>query len=178
MNRELYEKVLFSGIWGTCGPMENAASRRLSEAVSRLQPFLDEDQPFYSLLTYAASAARQILELYSRMTEKPVTLKTEPEPASPASNPEPASLPSQWKAQAWQADGKLVLLMDFGFAGALVTRDPELYQTFYALHHCGHRPGIGATVDLSEESILGGDMRITEWQALALLDLLSSDSST
>lgn len=169
MNRELYEKVLFSGIWGTCGPMEDAASRRLSKAVSRLLPFLDEDQPFYSLLTYAASAARQILELYSRMTEKPVTPKTEPVPAS---------LPAQWKAQAWQADGKLVLLMDFGFAGALVTRDPELYQTFYALHHCGHRPGIGATVDLSEESILGGDMRITEWQALALLDLLSSDSST
>lgn len=167
MSRELYEKVLFSGIWGTCGPMEDQASQRLSEAVSRLLPFLDEDQPFYSLLTYAASAARQILELYSRMTEKPVTPKTEP-----------ASLPSQWKAQAWQADGKLVLLMDFGFAGALVTRNPELYQTFYALHHCGHRPGIGATVDLSEESILGGDMRITEWQALALLDLLSSDSST
>ncbi len=167
MSRELYEKVLFSGIWGTCGPMEDQACQRLSEAVSRLHPFLDEDQPYYSLLTYAASAARQILELYSRMTEKPVTPKTEP-----------ASLPAQWKAQAWQADGKLVLLMDFGFAGALVTRDPELYQTFYALHHCGHPPGIGATVDLSEESILGGDMRITEWQALALLDLLSSDSST
>ena len=169
MSRELYEKVLFSGIWGTCGPMEDQASQRLSEAVSRLLPSERKDQPFYSLLTYAASAARQILELYSRMTEKPVTLKTEPVPAS---------LPAQWKAQAWQADGKLVLLMDFGFAGALVTRNPELYQTFYALHHCGHRPGIGATVDLSEESILGGDMRITEWQALALLDLLSSDSST
>ena len=167
MSRELYEKVLFSGIWGTCGPMEDQACQRLSKAVSRLLPILDEDQPFYSLLTYAASAARQILELYSRMTEKPVTPKTVP-----------ASLPAQWKAQAWQADGKLVLMMDFGFAGALVTRDPELYQTFYALHHCGHRPGIGATVDLSEESILGGDMRITEWQALALLDLLSSDSST
>ena len=167
MNRELYEKVLFSGIWGTCGPMEDQACQRLSKAVSRLLPFLDEDQPFYSLLTYAASAARQILELYSGMTEKPVTPKTEPVP-----------LPAQWKAQAWEADGKLVLLMDFGVAGALVTRDPELYQTFYALHHCGHRPGIGATVDLSEESILGGDMRITEWQALALLDLLSSDSST
>ena len=48
----------------------------------------------------------------------------------------------------------------------------ELYEIFYQIHHCGHRPGIGATVDLSEETVVGGDMRITEWQASELLEML------
>ena len=56
--------------------------------------------------------------------------------------------------------GKLV---DAGLAGAVLTDDEELFELFYAYHNCGRPQGDGAT--LSFDSIIGGDLRIAEWQS-------------
>ena len=133
MNQERLSHILSSGIWGTCGPMEDLAAKKLCEKLSK-------DQPLFAVLTYSYAAAEEILDVAKRMAlcseKKPVTLR------------------------------------DFGFAGAILTPDESLYEIFYQIHHCGHRPGIGATVDMSEETVVGGDMRITEWQAAELLEML------
>ncbi len=133
MNQEKLSRILSSGIWGTCGPTEDLAAKKLCEKIS-------QDKPLFAVLTYSYAAAEEILIVAKRMglcSEKnPVTLK------------------------------------DFGFAGTILTPDKSLYEIFYQIHHCGHRPGIGATVDLSEETVVGGDMRITEWQAAELLEML------
>ncbi|MBO4887013.1 MAG: hypothetical protein J5589_01700 [Firmicutes bacterium] len=134
MNEERLESILTSGVWGTCGPIEKLATKKLCDKLS------EPGRPVFTVLTYSYSAAEEILSIAKRMG-----LISEDDPAYP---------------------------MDFGFAGAVVTPSVSLYEFFYQIHHCGHRPGIGATVDLSEETIVGGDMRITEWQAGELLESL------
>ena len=134
MNQERLSRILASGIWGTCGPTEDLAVKKLCEKLGQ------DDQPLFAVLTYSYAAAEEILDVAKRMAlcneKDPVTLK------------------------------------NFGFAGAILTSDESLYEIFYQIHHCGHRPGISATVDLSKETIVGGDMRITEWQAAELLEML------
>ena len=61
------------------------------------------------------------------------------------------------------------LIVDFRSLAAILTDEEDVYGDLFAYHHCGHRPGTGATVDGTKDSILGGDMRVTEFQALAAL---------
>ena len=136
MKPEMMENILASGIWGTCGPIEDLATQKLCEKLS------DKGRRIYAVLTYSHAAAEEILSVAKRMG-----ILKEDDPAYP---------------------------MDFGYCGAIITPRQSLYEIFYQIHHCGHKPGISATVDMSEETIVGGDMRITEWQAAELLESLEN----
>lgn len=58
-----------------------------------------------------------------------------------------------------------------GNAGAVVTDCRKLFDGAYAAHNCGRVLGEGATLNIDEA--IGGDMRITEWQAAVIYDALS-----
>ena len=53
-----------------------------------------------------------------------------------------------------------------GEGGAVVHNDPAANAVCYAYHDCGRARGEGAT--LIVDNILGGNMRITEWQAVII----------
>lgn len=62
---------------------------------------------------------------------------------------------------------------DFGIAGAVVMDEMQDYLAIFAYHCCGRTPeAISTGVDLDHAAILGGDMRITEWQAMAVEELI------
>ncbi len=85
-----------------------------------------------------------------------------------------ASLNSErvWKyADAAFFDLGAGTLTDVGLAGAAVTDSDELFELLYAYHNCGRPQGDGAT--LSFDSIMGGDLRIAEWQASLIPGRLS-----
>lgn len=50
-----------------------------------------------------------------------------------------------------------------GLAGLVLTDVQENFDLFYAYHNCGRPFGEGCT--LSFENIIGGDLRVAEWQA-------------
>ena len=54
--------------------------------------------------------------------------------------------------------------IDLGFAAAVVTDDVENHKLFYAYHNCGRPWGVVEST-LSFDEILGGDLRVAEWQA-------------
>ena len=56
-------------------------------------------------------------------------------------------------------DGRLA---DAGLAGAVLTDDADAFEKYYAYHNCGRPQNAGAS--LSFDAILGGDLRIAEWQ--------------
>ena len=56
--------------------------------------------------------------------------------------------------------------LDVGLAGAVVTDKRELWDLFYAYHNCGRTFGEGCT--LAPDEIIGGDLRVAEWQAAIL----------
>ena len=56
-------------------------------------------------------------------------------------------------------DGRLA---DAGLAGAVLTDDADAFEKYYAYHNCGRPQDAGAS--LSFDAILGGDLRIAEWQ--------------
>lgn len=134
MKQKMLESILTSGVWGTCGPIEELATKKLCEMLSA------PDRQMYAVLTYSSDAAKEILEVARKMG---LCKRDDP-----------------------------VYFLNLHYVGAIITPDKSLYEIFYQIHHCGHRPGIGATVDLSEENIVGGDMRITEWQAAEFLESL------
>ena len=72
MNQERLSHILSSGIWGTCGPMEDLAAKKLCEKLSK-------DQPLFAVLTYSYAAAEEILDVAKRMAlcseKNPVTLR-------------------------------------------------------------------------------------------------------
>lgn len=53
--------------------------------------------------------------------------------------------------------------LDLGLAGAIITDNEEDFNLFYAYHNCGRPLGDGCT--LSFDEIIGGDLRIAEFQA-------------
>ena len=55
---------------------------------------------------------------------------------------------------------------DVGLCGAVLTDREEHYQLYYAYHNCGRPIGDGAT--LAFDAIIGGDLRVAEWQAALL----------
>ena len=58
-----------------------------------------------------------------------------------------------------------------GNAGALLTNNRKIYDGAFAAHNCGRVPGDGATLEFDDA--IGGNMRITEWQAAIIFDELS-----
>ena len=57
-----------------------------------------------------------------------------------------------------------------GVAGALVTDSEEMFCAAYAAHNCGRAPG--GAVSVFTDGSVGGNMRITEWQAAIIYDAL------
>ena len=66
------------------------------------------------------------------------------------------------------ADGTV---LDVGLAGAVITDDRKNYDLFYAYHNCGRPVGEGCT--LTTDDIIGGDLRVAEWQASLIKDRLA-----
>ena len=56
--------------------------------------------------------------------------------------------------------------LDLGLAGAVLSDVTADFRMIYARHDCGRDPGDGAS--LTFDDILGGDLRIAEWQASLL----------
>lgn len=56
--------------------------------------------------------------------------------------------------------------LDLGLAGAIITDSEEDFPLFYAYHNCGRPMGDGAT--LSFDEIIGGDLRVCEWQSVMI----------
>lgn len=50
-----------------------------------------------------------------------------------------------------------------GEGGALINNDEAAFFAGFAYHNCGRTPGAGSSLDM--DSIVGGDLRIAEWQA-------------
>lgn len=59
------------------------------------------------------------------------------------------------------SQGKAV---DLGLAAAVITDEVENHKLFYAYHNCGRPWGVVEST-LSFDEILGGDLRVAEWQA-------------
>lgn len=57
--------------------------------------------------------------------------------------------------------------LDLGLAAAVITDDVENHKLFYAYHNCGRPWGVVEST-LSFDEILGGDLRVAEWQASLL----------
>lgn len=182
-----YQTALSSGIWGTVGPCFEKACAMVAEKTGHA----------YGLLLFSTDAALSVaLRALSLPTGAPIRIQTGDDPMDQP--PEAAALvlscgyvigeekteyrlaPTDPPLKAikkaytlYQGDMPMASIFAFNGAGALVTDDTAFYQKAYAYHNCGRIPGIGATTDLSAESIVGGDYRATEWQALELLELLA-----
>lgn len=57
--------------------------------------------------------------------------------------------------------------VDLGLGAAVVTDDVENHKLFYAYHNCGRPWGVVEST-LSFDAIMGGDLRVAEWQASLL----------
>ncbi len=53
-----------------------------------------------------------------------------------------------------------------GSCGAVITNDYKAYCLAFSYHHCGHPVGEGAGI--YNQALLGGDFRITEWEAAVI----------
>lgn len=67
-------------------------------------------------------------------------------------------------------EGIYAVIFDFGICGAAVAGTKEGYLSLFAWHHCGH--AAGTTESFTFDKIVGGDMRVSEWQAIAVIELL------
>ena len=54
-------------------------------------------------------------------------------------------------------------MWNVGYAGAVLTDRKELFDLFFSCHNCGRSFGEGCTLSFGE--VIGGDLRIDEWQA-------------
>jgi len=61
-----------------------------------------------------------------------------------------------------------------GCGGALLTDEPRLFHIAYALHNCGRTLGEEASVFV--DKAVGGNLRITEWQAAIIYSGLKNQS--
>lgn len=75
-------------------------------------------------------------------------------------------LPFPKEADAAVVDLSEGCAVDLGLAGAALGADPSDFDRFYAAHNCGRPLGDGAT--LSFDETVGGDLRISEFQATIL----------
>ncbi len=181
------EDILYSGVWGTYGPLEKETASRLAakrgfryavlthsfesavQSVLRALELSHEgsvaapSEDAY-LLALAKKAATDMDQTILPMTEDFDTLKKEC----------PAALLPGADAVEILSYGKIAAVVsDETVLGAIFTDDRAFYERLFAYHFCGHRPETG-TADPNPDSgnIVGGDMRITEWQALAVCHTL------
>ncbi len=70
----------------------------------------------------------------------------------------------------FEFEGIYAVVFDLGVCGAAVTGTEENYESVFAWHHCGHAPGTGSSI--SFDRIAGGDMRVSEWQAIEAMEIL------
>lgn len=68
-----------------------------------------------------------------------------------------------------ELDGIYAVIYDLGICGAAVTSQEETYASLFAFHHCGHAPG--TTEAFCFDEIIGGDMRVSEWQAIEAMEI-------
>lgn len=61
-------------------------------------------------------------------------------------------------------------VFELGICGAAATGSQEVYVSLFGWHHCGHAPGTAES--FSFDKILGGDMRVSEWQAIEAMEIL------
>lgn len=66
-------------------------------------------------------------------------------------------------ADAAVADLSQGKALSIGEGGAVLTDNEELFHLFFAYHNCGRPFGEGCTLAFDE--LIGGDLRIAEWQA-------------
>lgn len=71
-------------------------------------------------------------------------------------------------------DGIHAVIFDLGVCGAAVTDKEDTYLSLFAWHHCGHSPG--TTESFTFGTILGGDMRVSEWQAIEAMEIMKGSS--
>lgn len=64
--------------------------------------------------------------------------------------------------------------IDVGMSGLIVTDSETIQQGSFAYHNCGR--GFGEGCSLVMDNILGGDLRVTEWTAVAAQTILESGS--
>ena len=62
--------------------------------------------------------------------------------------------------------------IDIGCGGLITTDKADVYDDAYAYHNCGRSLGVGSTLDM--DSIIGGDLRISEWNAVLAEKMLAS----
>jgi len=159
--KDRVSRILASHTWGTCGPVEDEAS----EALSRRFGYQ------HCLLVHSRQAAAETL-LRARQVWP---LSSEEALPSALQDLNAALVNFSDAVSACDRETKpRFLLVDLRCCAAILTDEEEIYGDLFAYHHCGHRPGTGATVDGTKDSILGGDMRITEFQALTALLMLRS----
>lgn len=70
-----------------------------------------------------------------------------------------------------ELDGIYAAIFNLGICGAAVTDREETYNLLFAWHHCGHTPG--TTESFSFDELIGGDMRVSEWQAIEAIEILN-----
>jgi len=66
--------------------------------------------------------------------------------------------------------GLYAVIFDLGICGGAVTNSEETYNLLFAYHHCGHAPGTAASISFG--GIVGGDMRVSEFQAIEAMEIL------
>ena len=62
--------------------------------------------------------------------------------------------------------------VNIGKGGLVTTDDPDFFDGAYAYHNCGRSLGVGSTLDM--DTIIGGDLRISEWNAVLAEEILKS----
>jgi len=72
-------------------------------------------------------------------------------------------IPAAKYADAAFADFAQGRRVDAGLAGAVLTDNKDYFDLFYAYHNCGRPMGVGSTLNFDQ--IVGGDLRVAEWQA-------------
>ena len=152
-------EILSSHTWGTIGPVEAEASEAIAQHFGYAHCLLVHSQPaavetlLRSLHRWPLDADEALDEVLTEEVNARLHAIGDPKPDFSKAKPR-------------------FLVVDFRSCAAVLTDEETVYGDLFAYHHCGHRPGTGATVDGTKDSILGGDMRVTEFQALAALVLL------
>jgi dTDP-4-amino-4,6-dideoxygalactose transaminase len=63
--------------------------------------------------------------------------------------------------------------VDAGGGGFVATDDPSVWGGVFAYHNCGRTPGAGCSLVMDN---IGGDMRVTEWIAVVVEEILSQNA--
>jgi dTDP-4-amino-4,6-dideoxygalactose transaminase len=63
--------------------------------------------------------------------------------------------------------------VDAGGGGFVATDDPTVWGGVFAYHNCGRTPGAGCSLVMDN---IGGDMRVTEWIAVVVEEILSQNA--